>query len=98
MFATEWLAMPISRLITLTLLHFVWQGFAVAAMLVVMVEACRIRRVGARYVCSLVALVMMVTAPLATLGVLIAQRGGGSDLVLGGRDLVTVSPPAVVGF
>ena len=33
MFATEWFALPSSRVITLTLLHFVWQAALAAALL-----------------------------------------------------------------
>src|SRR5437870_9976320 len=67
MLALDWLAQPTSRLISLTLLHFIWQGFFVAALLWLFVETCRIRRTTSRYACSLAALVAMTLLPLATL-------------------------------
>src|SRR5262245_58890207 len=67
MHAIEWLAQPICRLLTLTLLHFVWQGLAIALLLVVVTDIANLRRATARYACSLAALVAMTACPLFTL-------------------------------
>jgi beta-lactamase regulating signal transducer with metallopeptidase domain len=69
----ELLAHPLARLITLTLLHFLWQGAAIAILLVAVVELWRVRSVQRRYVCSLAALSLMIVLPGATFGWLAAQ-------------------------
>src|SRR5262245_40220623 len=63
----EILAGPAGRLLTLALFHFVWQGAAVAAALIVVVELGGIRRATMRYACSLAALGGMMLCPLVTL-------------------------------
>jgi len=60
MFALDWLAQPGYRLLTLALLHFVWQGLAIALALMVLVELCNVRRATSRYACSLMALLAIV--------------------------------------
>jgi beta-lactamase regulating signal transducer with metallopeptidase domain len=62
----EWLAQPACRAITLTLLHFVWQGFIITLGLVAFVKACQIARPSARYAASLTALVAMTIFPIVT--------------------------------
>ncbi|HEX5106026.1 MAG TPA: hypothetical protein VFV87_19540, partial [Pirellulaceae bacterium] len=62
----EVLAHPVARQLTLALLHFVWQGLAVAVALVLAVELLGIRRPQARYACSLAALLLMLICPLVT--------------------------------
>ena len=44
MFGFDWLGQPVSRLLTQMLLHFIWQGFFLAAALWTVVEFCGIRR------------------------------------------------------
>ena len=53
-------------MVTLTLLHFFWQGLLVAVALVALVRLLTIERPSARYVCSLGALVAMTLLPVAT--------------------------------
>ena len=62
----EWLAHPACRMVTLTLLHFFWQGLLVATALVVLVKLLNIGRPSTRYMCSLAALVAMTLLPVAT--------------------------------
>jgi beta-lactamase regulating signal transducer with metallopeptidase domain len=64
----ELLAHPACRLVTLALAHFIWQGLAIALLLVLIVGLCGIRRANTRYACSLAALALMVAMPLLTLG------------------------------
>jgi beta-lactamase regulating signal transducer with metallopeptidase domain len=64
----ELLAHPVCRLVTLALVHFIWQGLAIALLLVLIVGLCGIRRANTRYACSLAALALMVAMPLLTLG------------------------------
>ena len=67
MTALEWLAQPASRLVTLSLLHFLWQGLCICLLLVVVVELLHLRRATTRYACSLVALLAITICPLVTL-------------------------------
>lgn len=62
----EVLANPVARQLTLALLHFVWQGLAIAVLLVLAVELLGIRRPQARYACSLAALLVMLACPIVT--------------------------------
>jgi beta-lactamase regulating signal transducer with metallopeptidase domain len=66
MSALQWLAQPASRLITASLLHFLWQGLAICLALIVLVELCKVRQATTRYACSLGALIAMIVCPLAT--------------------------------
>jgi beta-lactamase regulating signal transducer with metallopeptidase domain len=70
----ELLGHPLARLITLTLLHFLWQGTAIAILLVALVEVWRISSVQRRYICSLATLLLMIVSPVATFGWLAAQH------------------------
>ncbi|MHC4400211.1 MAG: M56 family metallopeptidase [Planctomycetota bacterium] len=55
---------------TLTLLHFLWQGLAVAAVLTAVLWLFRVRRVRARYTLNLLALLAMAACPVVTFAVL----------------------------
>ena len=66
MTAIEWLAQPWARLITLSLLHFLWQGLAICLALAAAMELFRIRQSTDRYACSLMALLMIAICPPAT--------------------------------
>ncbi len=98
MFATEWFAVPTSRVITLTLLHFLWQGFAIAFLLLFVVEACRVTRTAARYACSLVALISLALAPLATLILLTISHTPSASAVFTPFDLASRPAPAAAAF
>jgi beta-lactamase regulating signal transducer with metallopeptidase domain len=63
----EWLAQPACRLLMLTLLHFLWQGTFIALGLAALVKVCNVSRPTTSYALSLVALVMMMACPIATL-------------------------------
>jgi beta-lactamase regulating signal transducer with metallopeptidase domain len=56
------------RLIALALLHFLWQGTALAALAFVLMMACR--KASTRYVVAVATLVLMIVAPLGTFFVL----------------------------
>jgi beta-lactamase regulating signal transducer with metallopeptidase domain len=61
---TNWLSPSVMHSLGWTLLHFLWQGTAVAALAAVLMTLCR--RASARYVLSVAALVLMLAAPLVT--------------------------------
>jgi beta-lactamase regulating signal transducer with metallopeptidase domain len=63
----EWLTQPACRMLTLTLLHFLWQGLLVAVSLIAVVKLWNVGSAPVRYACSLTALVVMAIFPIATL-------------------------------
>src|SRR5262245_35619541 len=76
----ELLGHPAARLLTTALLHFLWQGLAVAVLLFAAVELLRIRAANARYACSLAALFVMLFCPLATVAWLSWPVASAADL------------------
>ena len=60
----SWMPLDIARDLGLTLLHFLWQGLLLAALLYAALPACR--GAVARHNCALVTLAMMALAPVAT--------------------------------
>jgi beta-lactamase regulating signal transducer with metallopeptidase domain len=83
----EWLTQPACRMLTLTLLHFLWQGLLVVLSLIAVVKLCNVGRSSIRYACSLTALVAMAISPIATLiwislghdGPLFSQRPSAAE-------------------
>jgi beta-lactamase regulating signal transducer with metallopeptidase domain len=61
---TNWLSPSAMHSLGWTLLHFLWQGTAVAALAAVLMTLCR--RSSARYLVAVSALVFMLAAPVAT--------------------------------
>jgi beta-lactamase regulating signal transducer with metallopeptidase domain len=61
---TNWLSPNVMHFLGWTLLHFLWQGTAVAALAAVLLTLCR--RASARYVLAVGALIVMLAAPVAT--------------------------------
>ena len=56
-----------------TLVHFLWQGAAIAAALALVQTALRKRSAQARYRAGCIALFLMMAAPLATLGIILQR-------------------------
>src|SRR5262245_2636965 len=92
----ELFAQPIGRLLTLALVHFLWQGFAVVFVLIALEELCRIRRAAARYACSLASLVLMAVCPLFTISWL--SSDSGMSWRAGSGALARRGQPAVFHF
>ena len=65
---TNWLSPSAMHSLGWTLLHFLWQGAAVAALAAVLMTLCR--RASARYVLAVGALALMLAAPVTTFVVL----------------------------
>jgi len=65
---TNWLSPSVMHSLGWTLLHFLWQGTAVAALAAVLMALCR--RASARYALAVGSLVLMLAAPVATFFVL----------------------------
>src|SRR5262249_32923114 len=65
---TEWMPAEVLKALALTLLHFLWQGAALAALAGVLLVACK--RASTRYAIAVALLASMAVAPVATFMVL----------------------------
>ena len=72
----EWLSPATLRLLALSLLHFLWQGAALAALAYVVMALCR--SAAARYAVGVTTLVLMILAPVGTFLVFRAQDQGAA--------------------
>jgi beta-lactamase regulating signal transducer with metallopeptidase domain len=95
----DWLTPATSRLLALALLHFLWQGAALAALAYVVMAVCR--SAATRYVAAVIVLVLMVSAPVATLFVLQVREHAGApassieaEVVSAGRAVLFAQAPA----
>ncbi|HNS19545.1 MAG TPA: M56 family metallopeptidase [Sedimentisphaerales bacterium] len=70
MSVVEFFSQPVWHRLSLTLVHFLWQGLAVAMIASVVVRLLRLQRGNPRYAACLVAFVAMVACPLITLAVM----------------------------
>ena len=68
----SWLSAATLRLLALSLLHFLWQGAALAALAYVVMALCR--SAAARYVVGVATMALMIAAPVATFLVFRSQR------------------------
>lgn len=66
LFDGDWICGPVGQRLTWTLLHFCWQGLAVAALVAVWLRVFRPVRAETRYAVCLVGLMLMVAVPAAT--------------------------------
>src|SRR6266700_3292548 len=64
----HWFSPDVLRTLGLSLLHFLWQGAALAALAAALIAAAR--QASTRYAIAVAALVLMVAAPVATYFVL----------------------------
>jgi uncharacterized protein YnzC (UPF0291/DUF896 family) len=93
---TQWLSLQMLHALGWALLHFVWQGAALAALAAVAMAACRNAR--ARYGVGVAALTLMLAAPVATFFLEMSPRSPQSQLPAhGGSGVATVRPLAVGG-
>src|SRR5947208_2502886 len=75
----EWMSADVLKPMALTLLHFLWQGAALAALAGVALAACK--RASTRYVIAAAALAAMAVAPVATFVVLRSAAAAPSAAV-----------------
>lgn len=68
--AMQFLSQPVAERVGWVLLHFLWQGAAVAALLAAALLVLRNRSPGARYLVACCALIAMLAAPVGTLALL----------------------------
>ena len=76
----EAVSQPVWQRVTITLVHFLWQGMAVAMLLSVVIDLFRIRSARTRYVLSLGALVLLAACPLVTFFALDAPQTAGHQV------------------
>jgi beta-lactamase regulating signal transducer with metallopeptidase domain len=88
-FLTGVLSPTAMRLMALTLLHFLWQGTALAALAYAGMTLCQ--RSASRYAVGLTILVMMAAAPGITYLTLQRQESGGAALVAKASDVTIVA-------
>ena len=90
----DWLSPATLRLLALALLHFLWQGAALAALAYVLMALCR--SAATRYAIAVAMLILMVSAPATTLLVLRAHEK--AETPLNTAEGVTMSPGHAVSF
>ncbi len=73
---TSWLSPSLMHAVAWTLLHFLWQGAALAALAAAAMAFCS--RASARYAIALSVLVLMLAAPVATL-IIFSQKQSAAD-------------------
>ena len=90
----DWLSPTTLRPLALALLHFFWQGAALAALAYALMALCR--SAATRYAVAVAAMILMVSAPVGTFFVLEAEKPAGTPP--GARDTVVLSSAHKVSF
>lgn len=78
------------EIVATALLHFLWQGALIHAVLALLLRIARHRDAGVRYTMSVVALLLMAVAPIVTAAVLAGSSAGAGPV----QPSVTVATPA----
>jgi beta-lactamase regulating signal transducer with metallopeptidase domain len=90
---TNWLSPSTMHSLGWTLLHFLWQGTAVAALAAVSMTVCR--RASARYVLAVSALVLMLAAPVFTFFSLSSSSSSGTPVAAKPSAVAETQPQAI---
>lgn len=90
----DWLSPATLHILALALLHFLWQGAALAALAYVAMAL--FRSAATRYVVAVAAMMLMVSAPIVTFWVLQAQEQTGARA--SSVEPAVVSPGQGIGF
>ena len=90
----DWPSPATLRPLALALLHFFWQGAALAALAYALMALCR--SAATRYAVAVAAMILMVSAPVGTFFVLVAEKPAGTPP--GARDTVVPSSAHTVSF
>jgi len=90
----DWLSPATLRLLALALLHFLWQGAALAALAYALMALCR--SAVARYAIAVAMLILMVSAPATTFLVLYAREK--AEAPASTAEAVVISPGQAVSF
>ena len=85
-----WLSPDTMRLLALALLHFLWQGTALAALAYVVTALCR--SASTRYAAGVGTMVLMLAAPISTFLIFRAQQQAASPTISVGAVLAASTP------
>ncbi len=88
-----WLSAAMLRLLALSLLHFLWQGAALAALAYVLMSFCR--RAAARYAVGVITMAFMIAAPIGTFLMLRSQDQMSSPTIAAAT-VITAEPSGAV--
>lgn len=94
MLLVEFLSQPIWQRFGLTLVHFLWQGFAVAVLAAIFVRAFRVKHGNGRYAAHLLAFAAMIVCPLVTFSVIDIPAGLDVEFVVDAGTLEGVDSSA----
>jgi bla regulator protein blaR1 len=89
----SWLSAAMLRLLALSLLHFLWQGAALAALAYVLMSFCR--RAAARYAVGVTTMALMIAAPIGTFLMLRSQDQMSSPTIAADT-VITAEPSGAV--
>jgi len=81
----EFLSQPLWQRLGLTLVHFFWQGLAVAVLVGVLVKVLRLNHGNARYTTYLLAFVIMIACPVVTFTAIDIPTSPDTELVSGAK-------------
>jgi len=81
----EFLSQPFWQRLCLTLVHFFWQGLAVAVLVGVLVRVLRLNHGNARYTAYLLAFVTMIACPVVTFTAIDIPTSPDTELVSGAK-------------
>ena len=81
----EFLSQPLWQRLGLTLVHFLWQGLAVAVLVGVLVKVLRLNHGNARYTTYLLAFVTMIACPVVTFTAIDIPTSPDTELVSGAK-------------
>ncbi len=90
MHLAPWLSPDTMRLLALALLHFLWQGTALAALAYVVTAFCR--SASTRYAAGVGTMALMLAAPISTFLVFRAQQQAPPPTILAGAALAASAP------
>ncbi len=90
----EYLSQPLWQRLGLTLVHFLWQGLAVAVLVGVFVRVLRLKHGNARYGAYLLAFIAMIACPIVTFTAIDIPINPDTELVTGeeSAEVVDISP------
>ncbi|MHC4792308.1 MAG: M48 family metalloprotease, partial [Planctomycetota bacterium] len=90
----EFLSQPLWQRLGLTLVHFLWQGLAVAVLVGVLVRVFRLKHGNARYGAYLLAFIAMIACPVVTFTAIDIPISANTELVTGAEftEVVDSSP------
>ena len=86
----EFLSQPLWQRLGLTLVHFLWQGLAVVALVGVLVRVFRLNHGNARYAAYLLAFIAMIVSPVVTFIAIDIPISPDTELVTGARSAEVV--------